>query len=38
MPPEISRRAKQYGLDQGNLTVRQMVLVLLDQFLAEEGY
>ena len=38
MPQELSQRAKQYGLDHGNLPARQLLLELLDGYLTGEGY
>lgn len=38
MSPELNRRARQYSIDHNNVSIRQMLLVLLDGFLTEEGY
>lgn len=38
MSPALFHRAKKYCLDHGNVTLRQLFLDLLTEFLAEEGY
>ncbi len=38
MSPALFHRAKRYCLDHGNLTLRQVFLTLLTEFLDEEGY
>lgn len=38
MSPELSRRAKEYSLDHGGVSTRQILLELLDGFLDAEGY
>jgi len=38
MSPALFHRAKKYCLDHGNVTLRQLFLDLMTEFLAEEGY
>lgn len=38
MSPAVFHRAKKYCLDHGNVTLRQLFLDLLTEYLAEEGY
>ena len=38
MSPALFHRAKKYCLDHGNVTIRQLFLDLITEFLAEEGY
>lgn len=38
MSPALFHRAKRYCLDHGNVTLRQLFLDLMTEFLAEEGY
>ncbi|HEX5324218.1 MAG TPA: hypothetical protein VFW40_10555 [Capsulimonadaceae bacterium] len=38
MSPSLFHRAKKYCLDHGNVTLRQLFLDLMTEFLAEEGY
>jgi hypothetical protein len=38
MSPKLFMRAKQYCVDHGNITLRQVFLDLLINFLEEEGY
>jgi hypothetical protein len=38
MPPALFHRAKRYCLDNGNITLRQVLIDLLTTYLEEEGY
>ncbi len=38
MSPALFHRAKRYCLDHGNVTLRQLFLDLMTEFLDEEGY
>lgn len=38
MPPALFHRAKRYCLDHGNITMRQVLIDLLTNYLEEEGY
>jgi len=38
MPPALFHRAKRYCLDHGNITMRQVLIDLLTNYLDEEGY